>query len=87
MKRNTAVVELIMQSFDFHKVHKAMESLGWRWALTGDRGLDVPTVDDLRETARDLLERVRSGERISTGGFEATEDSLTFIVESYSWED
>lgn len=87
MKRNTAVVELIMQSFDFHKVHKVMWLLGWEWALTGGREPRVPTVDDLRETARDLLERVKPGHRLSRGGFEATDHSLRFIVASYSWED
>ena len=87
MKRNAAVVEIIMQNFDFHKVHKAMESLGWKWALTRGRGLDVPTVDDLRETARDLLEDVKPGHHRGTGGFEATNHSLKFIVEEYSWED
>jgi len=73
-------IEYIIQNFDFHKVHKVMEIVDWQWAENG-----VPTIDELRKQARELLEDVREKgyAYIRCGGFAATNDGLIFELESY----
>ena len=69
-----SLIDDVMDSFDFHKVHKVMKSLNWQWAFT-DNG--VPEVYELRREARRLLEEclyemIKHGEdnwSITTGGF------------------
>jgi hypothetical protein len=83
-------INTTMNSFDFHKVHKAMVALDWKWRDEG-----VPTIDSLKKTARKLLMDVTTNEygNIMSGGFRADrhdggELSLQFIVtESSSFED
>lgn len=86
-----------MNDFNFEKVALVMNVLDWGWASEyGDRELKVPSILQLKETARYLLrESVESG-MIGTGGFQASyhsedgedEFSLCFIVEEReSWAD
>ena len=42
-------IDIIMDYFDFGKVHRAMTCLKWRW------GSEVPEESDLRASARKLL--------------------------------
>ena len=44
-------IEDILDHFDFEKVRKAMVALDWKWASVGD----VPSIADMRKTARTLL--------------------------------
>jgi hypothetical protein len=74
------MIDDILDEFDFHKVHKAMKALDWRWVGNG-----VPTIDELRNGAHHLL-RGAANSRLyefknehwlegivnSTGGFQAT---------------
>ena len=66
--------ETIMQNFDFEKVQKHMESTNHQWYMGGGR-MEVPDVQDLRVTARDLLTKAiyDKGEtsNVGTGGFVA----------------
>jgi hypothetical protein len=76
------MVDEILESFDFNKVHKAMKALNWTGACAEE---GVPNIDELKETAEYLL-RGAAEYRLSdkynnvywetpmlnaTGGFEA----------------
>jgi hypothetical protein len=80
-------VEEVLDSFDFNKVHRVMELLGWTWANL-DR---VPTRSELVEEARRLLPELDGRPGVhGSGGLRASfkEDgtlSLKFILcESWS---
>ena len=85
-------INCIMRNFDFHKVHRVMQMLGWHW-ITYNKGQEVPSIDIIKKEAKRLLvDAVTEKETIATGGFRATyekgteEDpepflSLEFIVE------
>jgi len=79
-----AMIDEIMEEFDFHKVFRTMDALNWKWGTVSD-GKGTPSIDDLRETAEYLLRGV-SKSRLddfkdshwelgiinATGGFQAT---------------
>ena len=85
-------INCIMRNFDFPKVHRVMQTLGWHW-ITYNKGQEVPSIDIIKKEAKRLLvDAVTEKETIATGGFRATyekgteEDpepflSLEFIVE------
>lgn len=83
-------IETVMAAFNFEKVHKAMVALGWTW-----QDKDVPTISQLKETARKLLKNSSENEfgNIMTGGFKAEyhkdgEFTLEFILTySFSYEE
>jgi hypothetical protein len=57
------------EGFDWEKVHKVMEFLGWTWHESG-----VPTVEQLKECAIDHVETTEKSEHTTgsySGGFEA----------------
>lgn len=60
----------VLDDFDFERVHAVMTLLKWKW------GEAVPTIEQLRKTAEELLSGLvecRGGEHwIATGGFEAS---------------
>jgi hypothetical protein len=73
-------IPIVMNRFDFAKVHKVMTFLNWKWATTSV-GYNVPTLDDLMNEAQRQLSmcvdeytkrgRPASGMNISSGGFQA----------------
>jgi hypothetical protein len=79
-----AMIDEIMEEFNFAKVFRAMDALDWKWGtFSGDKG--TPSVDDLRKTAEYLLRgaaKSRLGDSKdshwelgiinATGGFQAT---------------
>ena len=80
-------VEEVIESFDFHRVHRVMDLLAWTWANI-DR---VPTEADLAAEARRLLSELEGRPGVhGSGGLRASykEDgtlSLKFILcESWS---
>lgn len=81
-------IEAILDQFDFYKVHQVMKALNWTWA-TSDTEDGIPTIPELRKTARRLLRDVASSLEYSetgTGGFCAERDeegclALSFVVE------
>ena len=72
----TTPVDYIMETFDFEKVQRAMAAMGYTWYMGGV--FKTPTVDDARECARDLLQRLLEKTDdtwgISTGGFAAEKE-------------
>jgi len=78
----TTMVDDILTEFDFYKVHEVMVAFDWKWASTHP---SVPSIKDLKDTARQLLISVynlRKNEykethpevpvTCGTGGFRAT---------------
>lgn len=86
------IIEEIIDCTNFEKIHKAMEALDWRWATVGGK---VPTEEELKEQARNLLKTTFERKcDTATGGFwteyiEADEDgsegaSLSFRIDNTS---
>ena len=64
------MIDEILDEFDFEKVHRVMQALNWKWHGSPD----VPSIADLRRTARSLLKQVvevPNLSRTATGGFVA----------------
>lgn len=61
-------IQYIMETFNFEQVHDFMVNTNWTWHNEG-----VPSVAQLKETAKDLLKRVTysSHDMLATGGLEA----------------
>lgn len=93
------VIDEIMKAFKFVKTQRVMEFLNWTWGLENPF---IPTVSDLRQTARRLLTEAANGDvghDHQTGGFRAfktmsTEEGnegmhldLEFTLESYSYNE
>lgn len=64
----------IMNRFNFESVLKHMRETNWNW-YKGNGKMEVPDMDDLRFTARDLLTKAIWSEdkvtNVGTGGFTA----------------
>lgn len=72
-------ISSVMERFDFEKTHRVMTFLNWEWANT-HKGRAVPTIDEMKSCAYDLLLTVveeynkgtiPNGGSAATGGFEA----------------
>ncbi len=62
-------IKVIINEFNFERVHKAMEALNWTWY-----GRGVPKIGTLRRSAKDLLTRAAYSDEdisIGSGGFQA----------------
>lgn len=74
-------IPVVLDWFDFERVHKVMTALDWRWATTKPLAMSVPTIEEIRATAFDILHRTvadftargrpLTGAVVSTGGLEA----------------
>jgi len=71
------LIDQIMDNFDFHKVHRVMKMLNWKWAYS-DSETGIPEEYELRKFARNELNRALAGVmdghkeyQTSCGGFEA----------------
>lgn len=93
------LLENVMDNFDFEKVHDVMVEMDWRWIPIGSGELKVPTVFQLKNSARRYLRRAFDGcHTVGSGGLEASyhppiddEDpagflSLKFILEEWDTE-
>ena len=63
------MIEEILNSFDFEEVKTAMTALNRKWG--GGAEAHIPTYNELRQTAKVLLEDSYLLGRCATGGFEA----------------
>lgn len=86
MISKTEQINFIMDHFNFNKVRDVMESMDWFWAFTEYGASKVPSVQDLRNCARGLLENVSRGGYCATGGFQVFDQegilTLLFSVEA-----
>lgn len=81
-------IDLILESFDFKKVHSTMTFLDWKWRF--DNGIRVPTYQELQHNAKLQLEKVAESKEetatCSIGGFRAYKEGnilqLSFILTS-----
>ena len=83
------IVDEILASFNFDRVHTAMKALDWVWWNAID---EVPNIDELKETAKELLQDCaehmdsKKDYSSSTGGFVAAwnnklkEIELSFVL-------
>ena len=81
------LIDDIMDSFDFDKVHKVMEFLDWKWA-NNLKIEEIPEIYEIRKFARNLLkECIAEKTVIESGGFRASYENkilrLDFVVEEY----
>lgn len=91
-EKQQEAIDEIMDNFDFDKVFRVMKFLEWGWMDYG-----VPSVSDLRGTARVLLkECIKSKSDVSTGGLCAYYYEfdgigvilkLKFVVEEWDWDE
>jgi len=60
MKRKIAkkLIKIILEEFDFEKVHDLMLQEDWRWFDIEGEGGGVPSVKALKQEARNLLKSV-----------------------------
>ena len=66
------VIEKVLNSFNFEKVHGVMELTNWTWVQSSGK---VPSVAIMKDVARGLLADVSymdAGSTVSTGGFRAS---------------
>ena len=67
-------IDLILEGFDFKKVHIGMTAVDWKWKF--ENGIRVPTYQELQHNAKIQLEKVAASEDdtaiFSLGGFEAS---------------
>ena len=71
------VLDYIMDAFDFEKVRKVMVALGWKWAGAKGDANGVPTLDEIKQGAANLLWDLANDPKnkvIATGGFRAEKD-------------
>lgn len=86
---NSKEIDEIIERFNFESVHNAMIQLGWHWKI-GEQ-LVVPSIDQLKEKARELLEVLDKDnvDNAISGGFEASvfkgKKYLKFTFESVPW--
>lgn len=77
----------IERHFNWEKVHKAMTAMNWVWSDSEG----VPSIRELKETAKDLLEKLHASEHSSraAGGFTASQDEhgigIEFTVDGYTY--
>ena len=88
----TTEIENILEEFDFDIVRSYMVIHNWKISLTLNRGLEIPTIEELKNVAKRLLKdalKVKENPAfVSTAGFIALkwgeELSLYFNIESWS---
>ena len=90
-------ITIIMECFDWDRVHNVMTYLNWEWDKGGKLN-GVPDIEQLKETATRLLtEAWKQGKKnkhkrgnICSGGFHASRDGdwlqLRFDLENWSDE-
>lgn len=84
-KEADLLISRTLRDFDFIKVHKCMESLGWKWIIGEDR--HIPSVGELYQEAEELLKSaVEKQCNIFSGGlqayFDGDEVALLFAVDT-----
>ena len=71
MDDHEAMIDEIIDKFNFEKVHIAMTALDWKWKPTVSNTPAVPSISRLKEMARHLLRESIKHKVVGSGGFEA----------------
>jgi len=66
-----AMIDEIIDRFNFERVHIAMKALDWGWCTTEGNGHAVPTIAKLKAMARHLLRESINRKVCASGGLEA----------------
>lgn len=85
--KNKEQIKIVLEDFDFKKVHRAMTHEGLKWRF--ENGIRVPTLQELEHNAKLYLEKVASSKEeiaiFKLGGFCASKEGgilqLQFILE------
>lgn len=87
MRNREKKIDYILKHFDFKRVHKAMDALGWTYWDSND---STPSIRHLRKVAKGLLEKVKDDNYNGTGGFWARADGeileLSFSIDEWNSE-
>ena len=64
----------ILKDFNFERVHEIMTEIGWVWATPNPLTMGVPSISELKQEAKRLLNELKKEKLkyVSTGGFTAT---------------
>jgi len=65
------MIDEVIDSFNFERVHIAMKALDWQWQTTEGNGLAVPSIPRLKAMARHLLMNAIKHKSTGSGGLEA----------------
>lgn len=66
------LIDDVIETFNFKKVHIAMTALDWQWVSKDGTTCEVPSMERLEEMARHLLRQAMHKRVITgSGGFEA----------------
>jgi len=86
MKIKQEQIDEIMDHFDFARVAKVMEHLGWEWSVPF--GLAVPDEAEIRGRARHMLTHIKDAASVSTGGLRVRQDDgyLSLVFELAGWD-
>ena len=74
----------VIENFDFESIHQYMIETNWTWAFPYEIEGRVPSIEEMKETAKDLLVQVLFTETtlpeywIQSGGFRAYKDTKTY---------
>ena len=49
------MIDVVIDEFDFEKVHRAMEAIDWIWMTTRNDGFEIPSIPRLKAKARELM--------------------------------
>jgi hypothetical protein len=71
MDDRQAMIDEIIDRFNFERVHIAMKALDWHWCDLAGNGHAVPTIAKLKAMARHLLREAINSKVCASGGFEA----------------
>ena len=93
-KEDVCKVINILNNFNFHRVHKIMKMLNWKWYIKDSGETRIPYESEIRTAASEilmnLLEQKESGKKdyiISSGGLKGVLDDgdfgLEFILEDW----
>ena len=74
----------VIENFDFESIHQYMIETNWTWAFPYEIKGRVPSIEEMKETAKDLLVQVLFTETtlpeywLQSGGFRAYKDTKTY---------
>ena len=74
----------VIENFDFESIHQYMIETNWTWSFPYEIEGRVPSIEEMKETAKDLLIQVLFTETtlpeywIQSGGFRAYKDTKTY---------